>query len=48
MTDSDDYTVTTDYDTFDRPTRMTYPDGSYEETTYDRLDISTKRDGRDV
>jgi YD repeat-containing protein len=44
VTDSDSCTVTTDYDLFDRPVWVTYPDGSYEETTYDRLDVSTRRD----
>ncbi len=44
MTGPDGYTVTTDYDVFDRPTRVTYPDGTYEETTYDRLDVATRRD----
>jgi YD repeat-containing protein len=44
VTDAEGYAVTTDYDLFDRPVRVTYPDGSYEETTYDRLDVSTRRD----
>jgi len=38
VTDADDYTVTTDYDPFNRPTHVTFPDGTYEETTYNRLD----------
>lgn len=38
--------MTTDYDVFDRPTRVTYPDGTTEETTYDRLDVATRRDRR--
>src|SRR5262249_44102596 len=42
--ESDGYAVTTDYDTFDRPTRTTYPDGTFEENTYDRLDLSATRD----
>lgn len=37
-------TVTTDYDVFDRPTLVTYPDGTTEATTYDRLDVATHRD----
>lgn len=28
----------------DRPIRVTYPDGTYEATTNDRLDVSTRRD----
>src|SRR5262249_30999468 len=44
VTESDGYAVTTDYDAFDRPTRVTYPDATYEENTYDRLDVSTTRD----
>ena len=44
VTDSDGYVLTTDYDAFDRPVRVTYPDATYEETTYDRLDVSTRRD----
>jgi len=31
VTESDGYALTTDYDAFDRPTRVTYPDGTYEE-----------------
>jgi RHS repeat-associated protein len=44
VTDSDGYTVTTDYDGLDRPTRVAYPDGTYEDTTYDRLDAVGRRD----
>jgi RHS repeat-associated protein len=43
-TDADGYTVTTDYDAFDRPTRTTYPDSTYEETTYRFLDPQLRRD----
>jgi len=32
VTDSDNYTVTYDYDALDRPTRTTFPDSTYEET----------------
>jgi RHS repeat-associated protein len=48
VTDSDSYSLTTDFDALDRPTRITYPDGSYEQFTYDRLDrvISRDRVGR--
>jgi RHS repeat-associated protein len=41
---SEGYTVTTDYDQFDRPIRITHPDGSYEERTYDRLDLASRLD----
>lgn len=43
-TDNDNYTLTYDYDAFDRPTKVTYPDGTYEETTYERLDPAHRRD----
>ena len=44
MTESDGYAVTTDYDDLDRPTRITYSDGTYEETTYTRLNATDQRD----
>jgi YD repeat-containing protein len=44
VTDSDNYTVTTDYDAAGRVTRTTYPDGTYEEATYNRLDPARRRD----
>jgi YD repeat-containing protein len=43
-TDPDTYALTSDYDVLDRPTRVTYPDGNYEETIYSRLDAEKKRD----
>jgi YD repeat-containing protein len=43
-TDSDGYAVTTDYDALDRPIRLSYPDGTYEEMTYSRLDMAVGRD----
>jgi RHS repeat-associated protein len=43
-TAADGYTLTYDYDLFDRPTRTTFPDGTYEETQYDRLDAARRRD----
>jgi RHS repeat-associated protein len=46
VTDSDGYTITTDYDKFDRPTKITYPDGTYEQIVYDRLDPILARDRR--
>jgi len=38
------YTLTTDYDALDRPTRVTHPDGTYEQTVYGRLDAEQQRD----
>lgn len=40
----DNYTVTTDYDSMGRPVKVTYPDGTYEETAYHRLDAVAFRD----
>ena len=45
-TEADQYTITTDYDVFDRPVRVTYPDSTYEELTYHRLDLASRRDRR--
>jgi len=42
--DVDGYTLTFDYDALDRLTRSTYPDSSYEEITYNRLDPEVVRD----
>jgi RHS repeat-associated protein len=44
VNDADSYTVTTDYDVLDRPTRVTYPDATYEEIVYSRLDPERRRD----
>ena len=51
-TDSESYAVTVDYDaiggdptkTMDRVAKVTYPDGTYEQVTYDRLDPEWTRD----
>jgi RHS repeat-associated protein len=43
-TDSDNYTLTYDYDALDRTTKVTYPDGTYEQTVYNRLDAEQERD----
>ena len=43
-TDADNYTRTYDYDALDRVTRLTYPDGTYEEAAYNRLDAEGRRD----
>ncbi len=44
VTDSELYAVTTQYDTMDRPVRVTYPDATYEQTEYNRLDAERHRD----
>ncbi|GMU65361.1 MAG: hypothetical protein AMXMBFR36_16350 [Acidobacteriota bacterium] len=44
MTDASGYTLQFDYDLLDRMTRVSFPDGSFEETTYDRLDAVGHRD----
>jgi len=44
FTNSDSYTLTYDYDALDRQTKVTYPDGTYEETVYNRLDPEKGRD----
>jgi len=43
-TDSEGYTLTYDYDALDRPTVVTYPDGTYDQIVYDRLDAIKRRD----
>jgi RHS repeat-associated protein len=43
-TDVDGYTITLDYDALDRVMKMTHPDGTYNQITYDRLDPSIVRD----
>jgi RHS repeat-associated protein len=43
-TDVSGYTVAFDYDALDRLTRITYPDGSFSQTTYHRLQPSMIRD----
>ncbi len=44
VTDADGYTVTTLYDSFDRPIRTVYPDATYEALVYDRLDVGSRQD----
>ncbi|MEY2564931.1 MAG: hypothetical protein QOH88_3124 [Verrucomicrobiota bacterium] len=41
---SDNYTVDSEYDDLNRPTRATYPDGTYEQSIYTLLDIEWSRD----
>jgi RHS repeat-associated protein len=44
VTDSQGYTVAYDYDALDRPTKVTYPDASYEQIAYENLDPVLTRD----
>lgn len=44
VTDSEGYAVTTDYDAFDRPTLVTYPDATTRQIVYDRLDAVKTKD----
>lgn len=53
VTDSDNYTVTTDYDDLDRKTKVTYPDTTFEQFQYTdnvtgamTLDLTGSRDRR--
>lgn len=53
VTDSDAYTVTIDYDNLDRKTKVTYPDGTFEQFQYTdnvtgamTLDLTATRDRR--
>ena len=43
-TDPTGLTLTYDYDALDRGTQVSYPDGTSEQTTYNRLDAEWKRD----
>ena len=42
--DRDTYTLTYDYDNLDRMTKVTFPDGTYTQTSYGRLDAEWTRD----
>lgn len=44
LTDVSGYTATFDYDNFDRVTRITHPDSTFEQFTYDRLDLVQMQD----
>ena len=48
VTDSEGYTVTYDYNSLDQPTKVTYPDGTYQQLVYKNLDpvLSRNRLGR--
>jgi RHS repeat-associated protein len=43
-TNLDSYTLTYEYDALDRRTKTTYPDGTFEEVVYARLDPEKRRD----
>jgi RHS repeat-associated protein len=56
VTDSDNYTITTDYDNLDRPTQLSYPDGTNRQFQYSQnfgqglvtiLDLTKSKDRRD-
>jgi len=44
VTDSEGYTLTFDYDNFDRVTLITHPDNSFEQFDYEDLDLAAFRD----
>ena len=44
VTDAAGLVLTYDYDNLDRVTKVTYPDTTYEQTTYNRLDAEKRRD----
>lgn len=44
VTDPEGYKITTDYDALDRPTVITYPDSTYEQIVYNRMDAVAMRD----
>jgi RHS repeat-associated protein len=44
VTDSEGYALTYDYDDLDRITLITYPDATYEQFVYTRLDLTATRD----
>jgi RHS repeat-associated protein len=44
VTDTEGYRISTAYDIFDRPVLTTYPDGTSEQSVYDRLDLVATRD----
>jgi RHS repeat-associated protein len=44
VTDPDSLTLTTDYDALNRPTILTFPDGTYQQNSYKYLDLEWQRD----
>ncbi len=45
-TDSEGFAVTVDFDLFDRPTVTTFPDATFTQAVYDKLDLIKRRDRR--
>ena len=43
-TDESGYTLTYDYDDLDRLTKISHPDSTFEQFTFDRLDVAALRD----
>jgi YD repeat-containing protein len=46
VTDAEGYSVTFDYDALDRPLKVTYPDGTFEQIVYKNLDPVLQKDRR--
>jgi YD repeat-containing protein len=44
VTESEGYTLTYDYDALNRLTKVTYPDATYQQIVYNRLDAEKTRD----
>lgn len=44
LTDRDGYRISKSYDSLDRVTKVTYPDSTYEQFVYNRLDLEKSRD----
>ncbi len=44
ITDPEGYKITTDYDVLNRPTLITYPDSTFEQIVYNKLDAAHRRD----
>ena len=44
VTNRDGYTIRTEYDAMDRPIKAVYPDSTYEEFVYNKLDLGKSRD----
>ena len=44
VADSEGYTVTNTYDNLDRPTKQSFPDGTFRQTVYDRLSVGSTTD----
>ena len=46
VSNSDAYPVTYDYDYLDRPTKITFPDSTYQQMVYNKLDVVLSKDRR--